>query len=63
MGESVPVRVKIEEFRQKYEMGFQEFFDCVESFSCLQRLMEKYNIEEVLRDSLIWDELEEELGT
>ncbi len=63
MGESVPVRVKIEEFKRKYGMDFQEFFDCVESFSCLQRLMEKYNIEEVLRDSLIWEELEEELGT
>ena len=61
MGESVSLIDQIEKFRQKYGMSFEEFFDCVESFSCLQELMEKFDIEEILRDSLEWEELEEKL--
>ncbi|WP_202319742.1 hypothetical protein [Archaeoglobus neptunius] len=52
---------KINELRQKYGMSFDEFFDAVESFSKLKRLMEKYDLDEILEDSLVWESLEDDL--
>ncbi len=65
-GESVgreveEIQEQIERLRQKYGMDFDEFFEAVESFSKLKKLMEKYDLGEILEDSLVWETLLEEL--
>ncbi len=52
---------QIKRLRQKYGMDFDEFFEAVESFSKLKKLMEKYDLGEILEDSLVWETLLEEL--
>jgi len=42
-------------------MDFDQFFEMVESFSGLKKLMEKFDLGEILEDSLIWENLLDEL--
>jgi len=46
---------RISRLRQKYGMDFDEFFEMVESFSGLKRLMEKFDLGKILEDSFIWE--------
>ena len=51
---------KIEELRQKYGMDFDEFFELVESN--IGKLLDRgFDLGEVLEDSLIWENLLDEL--
>jgi len=51
---------KIEELRQKYGMDFDEFFELVESD--IGKLLDRgFDLGEVLEDSLIWENLLDEL--
>ena len=54
------IEEKIERFRRKYGMDFDEFFELVESN--IGKLLERgFDLGEVLEDSLVWENLEEEL--
>jgi chromosome segregation ATPase len=51
---------QIEKYRQKYGMDFDEFFELVESN--IGKLLDRgFDLGEVLEDSLIWEDLLDEL--
>ena len=54
------IEEKIERLRRKYGMDFDEFFELVESN--IGKLLERgFDLGEILEDSLIWENLLDEL--
>ena len=54
------IEEQIERYKQKYSMDFDEFFELVESN--IGKLLDKgFDLGEVLEDSLIWENLLDEL--
>ena len=54
------IEEQINKLRQKYEMDFDEFFELVESN--IGKLLERgFDLGEILEDSLIWENLLDEL--
>ena len=55
------IKAEIEKLRRKYGMDFEELFEKVESSSGLRELMKRFDVGEVLEDSLKWEALLDEL--
>jgi hypothetical protein len=54
------IEEQIEKYRQKYSMDFDEFFELVESN--IGKLLDRgFDLGEVLEDSLVWEDLLDEL--
>jgi len=54
------IEEQIEKYRQKYGMDFDEFFELVESN--IGKLLDRgFDLGEVLEDSLVWEDLLDEL--
>ena len=55
------IEERINQLRQKYGMDFDEFFDATEDLREFEKLMERFDPQEILEDVSEWEDLEEEL--